>query len=264
MKCRIFVAVKFLAGILAVSLMSGVCFAGVASVEDLKTAKVGVQAESVSSYLVRELLGEKTEGLSEYSRIGDMIEALKAGKIDAAVMDEAPARYLVLNDESVKILPEALATEYYAAAFRKGDSLRDEFSKVIEEMRIDGTLVKIMAKYMDGDGDPDPESIDMNRGAEGGKLWVGCAASFHPYELRTNRGFVGIDIEICAHVAKKLNKELVIADYRFEILPEALAAGKIDVICSAMAVTEERQKVMDFSAPYDANQEVIVVLSESK
>ncbi len=262
MKCRMMLAVKFLAGILALSLMSGVCFASVASVEDLKTAKVGVQSESVSSYLVRELLGEKTEGLSEYSRIGELIEALKTGKIDAAVMDEAPARYLMLNDEAVKILPEALSTEYYAAAFRKGDPMRDEFSKVIEEMKTDGTLVKIMMKYLDGD--PDPESIDMNRGAEGGKMWVGCAASFQPYEWRTDRGFVGIDIEICAHVAKKLNKELVIADYRFEILPEALATGKIDVICSAMAVTEERQKVMDFSAPYDADQEVIVVLSESK
>ena len=262
MKCSMNLAVKFAAGVLALSLMAGACFAGVSSVEDLKTAKVGVQSESVSSYLVRELLGEKTDGLSEYGRIGEMIDALKAGKIDAAVMDEAPARYLVMNDEALKILPEALSTEYYAAAFRKGDSLRDEFSKVIEEMKADGTLAKIIAKYLDGE--PDSESIDMNRGAEGGKLWVGCAASFQPYELRTDTGFVGIDIEICAHAAKKLNKELVIADYRFDILPEALAEGKIDVICSAMAITEEREKVMDFSVPYDANQEVIVVLSGAK
>ena len=262
MKCLTKLAVKFLAGVLALSVMTGACFAGVASVNDLKGAKVGVQSGSASEFLVRELLGENTEGLSVYDRVSELAAALKAGKIDAAVMDEAPARFFVMNDDALKILPEALASEYYAAAFRKGDPLRDEFSKIIEEMKADGTLAGIIAKYLDGE--PDPENIDMNRGAEGGKLWVGCAASFPPYGMRTDRGFSGIDIEICAHAAKKLNKELVIADYRFEILPYALAEGKIDMICSALTITEEREKVMDFSVPYDANQEVIVVLSGSK
>ncbi len=87
MKYSMNLAVKFLAGIVAVSVMAGACFAGVSSVNDLKAAKVGVQSESVSSYLVRELLGEKTDTLSAYDKVNEVIAALKDGKIDAAVMD---------------------------------------------------------------------------------------------------------------------------------------------------------------------------------
>ncbi|MBQ3625741.1 MAG: transporter substrate-binding domain-containing protein, partial [Synergistaceae bacterium] len=66
--------------------------------------------------------------------------------------------------------------------------------------------------------------------------------------------------ELSAEIAKRLNKELVIADYRFDMLPEVLEAGRIDMICSALTVNEKREKVMDFSRPYDADQEVILVL----
>ena len=249
---------KFTAVVLVLSLMSGACFAAVSSLDDLKNAKTGVQAGSVAETLMIDMLGGKTENLSSYENVAALVDALKAKTIDAAVMDEAPARYYIMNDETLNVLPQPLESDFYAIAFRKGSPLCDEVNKILEEMLNDGTLANIIAKYLGED--PDPAEIDMNTGAEGGKLWVGCAASFPPYEVRTDRGFAGIDIEICAAIAKKLNKELVIADYRFDILPEALAEGKIDMICSAMIITEERQKIMDFSTPYDANQEVVVVL----
>ena len=78
--------------------------------------------------------------------------------------------------------------------------------------------------------------------------------------MRNRHGFYGIDIELCAEIAKKLGMELVIADYRFEDLAEALLDGKIDMICSAVSVTEGRKEFLDFSEPYDANQQFIVVL----
>ena len=78
--------------------------------------------------------------------------------------------------------------------------------------------------------------------------------------MRSAHGFYGIDIELCAAIAKKLGLELVIADYRFEALADALLEGKIDMICSAVTVTEERREFLDFSEPYEASQQVIVVL----
>ncbi|MBR2207654.1 MAG: hypothetical protein IJ859_02475 [Synergistaceae bacterium] len=45
---------------------------------------------------------------------------------------------------------------------------------------------------------------DSNASPKHKKLWVGCAASFPPYEIRDERGFSGIDIELCAAIAKKL------------------------------------------------------------
>ena len=78
--------------------------------------------------------------------------------------------------------------------------------------------------------------------------------------MRSRHGFYGIDIELSAAIAKKLDMELIVADYRFEDLADALLEGKIDMICSAVSVNEERKEFLDFSEPYDSDQQFIVVL----
>ena len=155
-------------------------------------------------------------------------------------------------------MPEPVQSEAYAIAFKKGSALVADVNKVLEEIINDGTLAMIISKYLDDF--PSAGEIDFNKGAAGGQLWVGCAAGFPPYEMRNESGFLGIDIELSAEIAKRLNKELVIADYKFDQLAGALESGKIDMICSALTKTAEREKTMDFSQPYDADQEVIVVL----
>lgn len=246
--------------ILIISFAAGVCFAGVSSVSDLKSAKVGVQSGSVSESLALEIVSGDTGKVIAYETIGEVISALRSRDIDAAVMDESPARYFAIGSNEFRILAEPVESEFYAIAFKKGNPLRDEVDKALDAVIAEKTLARIMAKYLDDD--PAPEAIDMNVGAKGGKLWVGCAAAFPPYEMRSPEGFAGIDVEMCAAIAKKMDRELVIVDYRFEVLPEALETGKIDMICSALGITEERMKTMDFSKPYDANQEVVLVLNE--
>lgn len=254
--------VKLSAAICAVMLIASASFAAVSSVNDLKSAKVGVQSGSVSEYLALEIVSGETGSVIPYETIGAVISALRSRDIDAAVMDESPARYFAIGSDEFRILPEPVESEYYAIAFRKGDPLRNEVDKILDAIIADKTLARIMAKYLDDD--PDPEAIDMNAGAKGGKLWMGCAAAFPPYEVRTPAGFAGIDVELCAEIAKRMDRELVISDYRFEALPDALEAGKVDMICSALAVTEERMRTMDFTKPYDANQEVVLVLVDGK
>ena len=253
---------KLYAVLCIVILSAGAAFAAISSVSDIKSAKIGVLSGSVSEYLAAEIVSGDSGKVIPYGTIGEIIDALRSKDVDAAVMDESPARYFALGGTEFRMLSEPVESEYYAIAFKKGNPLRDEVDKALDAIIADKTLARIMTKYLDDDSDP--AKIDMNIGAEGGKLWVGCAASFPPYEERTSDGFVGIDIEMCAAIAKRLNRELVIVDYRFDALPEALESGKIDMICSALAITEERMKTMDFTKPYDANQEVVLVLADGK
>lgn len=253
---------KLCAVICIVIISAGVSFAEISSVSDIKSAKIGVLSGSVSEYLAAGIISGDSGKVIPYGTIGEIISALRSKDIDAAVMDESPARYFAIGSKEFRMLPEPVESEYYAIAFKKGNPLREDVDKALDAIIADKTLAGIMAKYLDDE--PDAANIDMNTGAEGGKLWVGCAASFPPYEERVADGFVGIDIEMCAAIAKKLGKELVVVDYRFDALPEALESGKIDMICSALAITEERLKTMDFSKPYDANQEVVLVLADGK
>ena len=55
---------------------------------------------------------------------------------------------------------------------------------------------------------------------------------------------------MCAAIAKKLDKELVIINMNFDALPMAVSTNKVDIICAGITVTEERKQNMDFSDNY--------------
>ena len=257
---RKFVLVLAAVAVLSVAALPAMA-ARVETMNDLMSAKVGVQAGSVSERIIKILLeGSDGEAVS-FENVYDIVKALKAHLIDAAVMDKTPARYFAITErESLRLLANEPVSKNlpYAIAFRKGDALREKVNKALAELKADGTRNNIIAKYIVGD--PDPEEIDFNQNDNYEKLWVGCAAGFPPYEMRSRHGFYGIDIELCAAIAKKLDMELIVADYRFEDLADALLEGKIDMICSAVSVNEERKEFLDFSEPYDSDQQFIVVL----
>ncbi len=49
------------------------------------------------------------------------VAAVAAGKVDAAVIDQDPARMYVAGNDRLEILPEPLTSESYAIAVRKGN-----------------------------------------------------------------------------------------------------------------------------------------------
>ena len=55
---------------------------------------------------------------------------------------------------------------------------------------------------------------------------------------------------MCAAIAKKLGRELVIINMNFDALPTAVSTGKVDMICAGITVNEERKENMDFSDNY--------------
>ena len=53
--------------------------------------------------------------------------------------------------------------------------------------------------------------------------------------------------------------KLEVMDMAFDSLIPALQSGTIDFIAAGMSVTEERKKNVDFSVPYFASEQVIIV-----
>ena len=257
---------KKFAPVLAVIMMLSIAAlpalaARVETLEDLMTAKVGVQSGSVAERIVKLFLTGSSGEVVSFEKVRDIVDALKEQKVDVAVMDETSARYFAITEhESLRLLFREPVSKNlpYAIAFRKGDPFREKVNEALAELKADGTRNKIIAKYIIGN--PAPVDIDFNRNENYEKLWVGCAADFPPYDMRDEHGFYGIDIELCAAIAKKLGMELAIADYSFVDLAEALLEGKVDMVCSAVSVNEERKEFLDFSEPYDAEQILMVVL----
>ena len=248
---------KFLAVLLVL------CFCSVAfaeetaklkSIDQLKNERLAAQRGTTGQYIAEDLLGDKKgELLTTYEKYVDAVASLRQGKIRAIVMDEMPAKRFLNQVEGLAIMDEALSEESYAIGFRKGNTeLVEAVNKALFDMKSDGTLDKIFARYLNEDDylSIDPKTIDFNKGAKGGKLVVGTEAGFAPYELKVGSGFIGIDIEMCAEIAKRLNRELVVEHMNFDALPMAVSTNKVDMICAGITVTEERKENMDFSDNY--------------
>ena len=93
-----------------------------------------------------------------------------------------------------------------------------------------------------------------------GKLTMSTNAAFPPYEMTTDSGdFEGIDVEVAGAIAEKLGLELQIDDMDFDAALLAAQQGKSDIVMAGVSVTEERQKVMEFSKSYATGVQVVIV-----
>lgn len=260
------VAVFIVWVVLGAFLFAGVAHAAgkLTGIDQLKDQKLAAQRGTVGQFLAEDLLGDlQKELLTTYEKYVDAIAALRQGKVRAVIMDEAPAQRFLKSVENLAVMHEPLSEESYAIGFKKGNTeLREQVDAALAEMKADGTLAAIMEKY-NGDFSVKPEDIDLNKGASGGKLIMGTEAGFAPYELKVGSGYIGIDIEMAAGIAKRLNRELVIENMNFDALPMAVASGKVDMICAGITVTEDRRKNMDFSDNYvEGARQVAVVRAD--
>ena len=97
-----------------------------------------------------------------------------------------------------------------------------------------------------------------------GKLTMSTNAAFPPYEMTTDSGdFEGIDIEVAGAIAEKLGLELQVDDMDFDAALLAAQSGKSDMVMAGVTVTDERQKVMDFSDTYAEGIQSIIVPEDS-
>lgn len=84
---------------------------------------------------------------------------------------------------------------------------------------------------------------------------------FEDFDKSAPSGFKGFDVDIVQAVADGLKLKLAIRDSSFDGLQsgQALNAGQCDLAASAMTITPERQKNLDFSTSYyDSKQSLLV------
>ncbi len=80
------------------------------------------------------------------------VQALLKKKVDAVVIDQAPAKEYVKANPGLTILPTAFTDEKYAIAVKKGNSaLLKKINAALKSLTADGTVKSIMSKYISAD-----------------------------------------------------------------------------------------------------------------
>ncbi|HEX7329634.1 MAG TPA: glutamine ABC transporter substrate-binding protein [Casimicrobiaceae bacterium] len=81
-------------------------------------------------------------------------------------------------------------------------------------------------------------------------LRVATDATFPPFEYSENGKRTGFDVDLIEAIAKVLNRKVEWTDIDFKGLIPGLVAKRFDVAASAIYITDERRKVVDFTDPY--------------
>lgn len=228
------------------------------SLDDLKGKTIGVQLKTTGDVYASDIEGATVQ---RFNKGRDAVLALRDGKIDAVMLDDAPANVFVEEFGDVELLDEAYADEEYGIAVKKGNAkLLEQINGALATLKEDGTIDQIMEKWLkEGETKTAYEGQDKDS-YENGLLVMATNAEFPPYESKTSDGeIIGIDVDIMKAVCDQLDMKLQVDHTAFDSIIASVEREMADVGVAAMTISEERLEQVDFSDPYVQAKQVIIV-----
>ncbi len=114
--------------------------------------KIGVQQDTTGDIYSSDKpanwgFGEKN--VIRYKTGADAVEALKANKVTAVIIDNEPAKSFVGTNTELKILDGSYAEEDYAICVSKdNEELLKDINKALKKLKKEGKIDKIVDKYI--------------------------------------------------------------------------------------------------------------------
>jgi len=229
-----------------------------AILDDANNAIIGVMTGTTGEQLAKSRFPEAD--IKSFDDIMDAVVALKSGQINAIVTARSTAANVSKNNPEMGYLPEVIQNEDTAIAVRKGnDELLAAVDQIITELKKDGTLDDMKGRWFKEDSSPYKE-VDIAVPKEGNVLKIGVSATREPFCFVDQSGAVtGHDGELARRIGAKLGRPVEFVDMKFSALISALQANKVDLIVTGMTATEERKQSVNFTQPYFANAQILMV-----
>jgi ABC-type amino acid transport substrate-binding protein len=110
------------------------------------------------------------------------------------------------------------------------------------------------------DDDEDGEELGL---IQEGQLLVGTDTPFPPFEIGQPPDISGYDIDVMNAIAENLGLEVEYQDTSFDTIFRDTANGQFDIAAAASTITPERERTVDFSDPYYAADQSLMVAKGS-
>ena len=230
----------------------------ITTIAEAEHAKIGVMTGSTGEVFAKQRFPQAQ--LKSFDDIMDAVAAMKAGQLDGLITTTSTAIQIGKKNADVKMLPDVLTNEDTAIGLRKGDDqLLAAINGVIASLKKDGTFEDMKRRWFKPDLSP-YEEPNIEIPTTGEPLRVGVTATREPFNFVDKDGRVtGHDGELARIFANRLHRPLEFMNMKFSALIPALQSGKVDLIVTGMSATEERKKFINFSEPYFANSQVLLV-----
>ena len=266
---------KIVSLVLAVLMLCGtVAMFAACSGDSAKNVKIGVQSGTTGELFLK---GDADWGFNGYANVDTMsyntgalaVKDLLDGKLNYVVIDAAVAKALVANNPGTKVVDYALTKEDFGIGV---DKEQPELLASINEILAANkdAIAALYTKYADVtednaaawegstvvSGTYDPNKKDA-------QLVIATNAQFPPYEFTVGNAYAGIDMDIAQMIADELDLELVIADMDFEAVVSSIGKNGVDIALSGLTINPAREKVIDFTTPYEEGSYQVIIALES-
>jgi len=107
-------------------------------------------------------------------------------------------------------------------------------------------------------------TADSAAPAQARKVVVGLDDNFPPMGFRDEKNqLVGFDIDLAREATKRLGMDVEFKAIDWSAKEAELNGKRVDVLWNGLTITEERKKNINFTKPYMANHQIIVVAAAS-
>ena len=220
--------------------------AKLAHVDDLKDKRVGALLGSAHVDYVQKTWPRAT--LLQYGSPADLLLAVKTGRVDAALSDAESLREMLRQDTSLGALGDTLFSFPEGVGFNKENTrLRDDFNRFLAELKKSGVHADMVDRWMERNVTDMPV---LDNPGTGGELVVGLSDGALPFAAVKDGRLIGFEIELAERFGAHLGRKVRFSNIDFSGLIAAVATGKVDMIVSAIFITEERKQSIAFSDPY--------------
>lgn len=231
---------------------------------DLEHARIGVMTGSVQTLQVEEHFPNAE--IYYFTNDTDMLNALRAGKIDAYASAEVFVKYMMTANPDLAYLDEWLSDGMQVGAVfpktEKGQALCNKFNEFISESHQNGVYEDIQNTWFGQDESrrvvPDLDKLsDVNS-----TLKIAVDPTMIPFVYVKDNNIVGIDIDIVVRFCKEYGYRLEVAPMDFSGIIPSVVTGKVDFASCGIAYTSERAESVLFSEPTCESHSVIAILKQ--
>ena len=206
--------------ILVLFLLSGCGTAETASytsLSDFENKRIGVTTGSIQAQQAEERFPDAE--ILYFATSVDMLNAMKASRIDGYADAEILVRYMMGEDPELTYIEEKLADDMKIAAIfpktEKGQRLCDEYNAFVREIRASGEYDEILDIWLGSDESrktvPDPAGL----AGTNGRLRVAVDVTLLPFAYIKDGEPVGIDIDTAVRFCRKYGYALELVSMDF-------------------------------------------------
>lgn len=188
--------------------------------------------------------------IQRFSSVTDMLAALQNRKVDIVCQENVTVTANKEIAAQVDTVDAGLPPNPVGVCFPLGDTLlQRDFNRFLADIRADGTYQDIYDKWINADNAsllPVPAQQETGR-----TLRIATFPISPPFNFISSGRQSGFEIALLSEWSRRrgYRPEYLVMDFASQI--PALQTGKADMAIGSVAITEERQKQVLFSDPYN-------------